>query len=132
LIKWGGPKDFEWVNRMNSGRSSQAGLFFLVFCLSSISRSVLEPLFRLTVVFSDTSSLPRSKRDYMEALSPWDRAWLGRVDLNKRRKLVADRAISAYKTVVLCTMMAGYEMVPRDALKRPTDDMSCLLEEGDK
>jgi hypothetical protein len=145
-MKWGGPKDFEWVSRINGGMSSQAGLLFLVF--RPLLKWVPVPCglwprhlflsrfwslyFGFQLFFSDTSSLPRSRRDYMEALLPWDRAWLDDLDLNQKRKLVADSAISAYKTVVLGTMMAGYEIVPGYALESPADDMSRLLEEGDK
>jgi len=112
---------------------TQAGSSYVqIVDTSSTSRPVLKPFFWLSVVFTDTSSLPRSRRDYMEALSSWDYAWLDRLDLTQKRKLVVDGAVSAYKTVVLCTMMTGYEMVSRSAPERPKDDMSCVLEEGEK
>ena len=68
----------------------------------------------------------------MEALLPWDQAFICRVDLTQRQKLVTDSAINVYKTVVLCTMMAGYVMVPGGALERSADELSRLLEEREK
>lgn len=65
----------------------------------------------------------------MEIIPPWDMAFLDRMDLNERRKMVADGAISAYKTAVLCTMMVDYDMIPGGALERLTDELSRTLEE---
>lgn len=54
------------------------------------------------------------------------------MDLNQRQKLVADSAISVYKIVVLCTMMAGYDMVLGGIPECSIDELSRLLEEGEK
>jgi len=43
--------------------------------------SVLEPIFRLSGVYSVTSSFPKSGKDFIEALSPWDQDFLDRMDL---------------------------------------------------
>jgi len=45
---------------------------------------------------------------------------------------VVDSAISVYNTIILCTMMADYDMVPEGVSKRLADEMSRLLEEGEK
>lgn len=53
----------------------------------------------------------------MEAIPLWDRAFSNRMDHTERRRLVADSAISAYKTVAMCTVMSGYDFVLGDALE---------------
>lgn len=56
--------------------------------------------------------------------------FLDRMDLFERRRMVADSAINAYKTVVLCTLMADYDLVPGVAPERLADDLSRALEEA--
>lgn len=65
----------------------------------------------------------------MEAMSPWDRTWLDHMDLTHKRILVADNAVSAYKIDVLCTMMAGYDMVHEGVFESPADEASRLWKE---
>ncbi|RHN79281.1 hypothetical protein MtrunA17_Chr1g0175621 [Medicago truncatula] len=65
----------------------------------------------------------------MEAMSPWDRVWLDHTNLTHKRILVADNAVSAYKIDVMCTMMAGYDMVHGGVSESSTDEASRLWEE---
>ena len=52
------------------------------------------------------------------------------MDLAEHRRMVADGAISAYKATVMCMMMADYDLITGAAHGRPTDGMSCPLEES--
>ncbi|KEH41726.1 hypothetical protein MTR_1g054270 [Medicago truncatula] len=62
-------------------------------------------------------------------MSPWDRVWLDHTNLTHKRILVADNAVSAYKIDVMCTMMAGYDMVHGGVSESSTDEASRLWEE---
>lgn len=66
----------------------------------------------------------------MNVVTPCGWVFLDRMDLVERRRMVADGAINAYKTVVLCTLMAGYDLVPGVAPECLADDLSRALEEA--